>query len=145
MSKLEDTNKMYFKIGEVSEISGVKPHVLRYWETEFKVAKPMRSKAQQRVYRRSDLEKILLIKTLLYDDKYSIAGAKKKLREILKQKKAESAKPKAVKVVPEVKSEPAAQVETEQRDQIEFCFDHRKKEIIKEIKSLLFSVKESLE
>jgi DNA-binding transcriptional MerR regulator len=120
---------MYFKIGEVSEIAGIKPHVLRYWESEFKVAKPMRSKAQQRVYRRSDLEKILLIKTLLYEDKYSIAGAKKKLREIIKHKKHE-----------ETKAEQVASP-----DQIEFCFDEKTvKKKLKEIKNLLISLKESL-
>lgn len=139
MSKLEDTNKMYFKIGEVSEISGVKPHVLRYWETEFKVAKPMRSKAQQRVYRRSDLEKILLIKTLLYEDKYSIAGAKKKLREILKQKKAESTGVKKEEV-----KKTSGKVE-KVKGQIAFSFDQRQREMLKEIKSLLVSVKKSLE
>jgi DNA-binding transcriptional MerR regulator len=122
--------KMYFKIGEVSEISGVKPHVLRYWETEFKIAKPMRSRSQQRVYKKSDVDKILLIKKLLYEDKYSIAGAKKKLREIIRQKKSEETKSKAARKV----------------DQTEFCFDEKKlKKNLKEVKKLLISVKESLE
>jgi DNA-binding transcriptional MerR regulator len=124
---------MYFKIGEVSEISGVKPHVLRYWETEFKVAKPMRSKAQQRVYKRSDLEKILLIKTLLYEEKYSIAGAKKKLREIIRQRKNVDKVDEKVTVAKD-------------RSQIELSFDEKNlKEKLTEIKRLLIDVKESLE
>lgn len=75
------TDKLYFKIGEVAEIVGVAPHVLRYWETEFATLRPQKSRTQQRVYRRSDVATLLRIKRLLYVEKFTIAGARKQLRE----------------------------------------------------------------
>lgn len=75
------TDKLYFKIGEVSEIVGVQPYVLRYWETEFKTIRPQKTRSQQRVYRRRDVETLLRIKHLLYDQKFTIAGARKQLRD----------------------------------------------------------------
>lgn len=74
------TDKLYFKIGEVAEIVGVAAHVLRYWETEFAIVKPEKSRSQQRVYRRKDVENLLRIKHLLYERKFTIAGAKQQLR-----------------------------------------------------------------
>ena len=74
-------NKLYFKIGEVSEITGVKPYVLRYWETEFNIVKPSKTRTNQRLYRRKEVELIIEIKRLLYDEKFTIAGAKKVLME----------------------------------------------------------------
>ena len=73
--------KLYFKIKEVSEITGVEPYILRYWESEFNIIKPSRTKSKQRLYRRKDLELILEIKKLLYEEQFTIAGAKKKLKE----------------------------------------------------------------
>jgi DNA-binding transcriptional MerR regulator len=75
------TDKLYFKIGEVAEIVGVAPHVLRYWETEFATLRPQKSRTQQRVYRRRDVAMLLRIKRLLYVEKFTIAGARKQLRE----------------------------------------------------------------
>lgn len=75
------TDKLYFKIGEVAEIVGVAPHVLRYWETEFSALRPRKSRTQQRVYRRRDVATLLRIKHLLYVDRFTIAGARKQLRE----------------------------------------------------------------
>ncbi|GBC77311.1 HTH-type transcriptional repressor BluR [bacterium HR08] len=72
-------DKLYFKIGEVCEITGVQPHVLRYWETEFPQLAPEKNRAGQRVYKRRDIELILKIKKLLYEDKFTIAGARKRL------------------------------------------------------------------
>ena len=72
-------DKLYFKIGEVSEIIGVEPYVLRYWETEFPALKPTKSRSQQRMYRKRDVELLIEIKRLLYDEMYTIAGAKKQL------------------------------------------------------------------
>jgi DNA-binding transcriptional MerR regulator len=72
-------DKLYFKIGEVSEIIGVEPYVLRYWETEFPALKPSKSRSQQRMYRKRDVELLIEIKRLLYDEMYTIAGAKKQL------------------------------------------------------------------
>jgi len=75
------SDKLYFKIGEVAEIVGVAPYVLRYWETEFKAIRPQKSRAKQRVYRRRDVETLLRIKHLLYDKKFTIAGARQQLNE----------------------------------------------------------------
>ena len=71
--------KLFFKIGEVCEIAGVQAHVLRYWETEFPMLAPQKNRAGQRTYRRRDVELALRIKELLYDEQYTIAGAKKRL------------------------------------------------------------------
>lgn len=73
-------DKLYFKIGEVSNIAGIPPYVLRFWETEFKMISPKRTPAGQRQYRKNDVELILTIKHLLYDKKYTIQGAKRHLR-----------------------------------------------------------------
>lgn len=75
------SDKLYFKIGEVSEIVGVAPHVLRYWETEFKTVKPQKSRTKHRVYRRRDVALLLKIKHLLYAQKFTIAGARQQLKE----------------------------------------------------------------
>ena len=74
-------DKLYFKIGEVCKISGVEPYILRYWESEFKLVKPYRTKSNQRLYRKKDVESILKIKKMLYEDKFTIAGAKLKLKD----------------------------------------------------------------
>jgi len=78
---IEIPDKTYFRIGEISKILGVEPYVVRYWETEFRTVRPIRTKSEQRLYRRKDLE-ALLIKKLLYQDRFTIAGAKKKLQEM---------------------------------------------------------------
>jgi len=80
-------DKLYFKIGEVAEIVGVKPYVLRYWETEFSDIAPGKSKTNQRLYKRKEVEKILKIRDLLYREKYTISGARKRLKEITKDGK----------------------------------------------------------
>lgn len=74
-------DKLYFKIGEVAELTGVKPHVLRYWESEFAAIRPVKSRSRQRLYRRKDIETVLRIKELLYGQGFTIAGARNKLRE----------------------------------------------------------------
>ena len=71
--------KLFFKIGEVCELAGVQAHVLRYWESEFSLLAPQKNRAGQRVYRKRDVEIALRIKELLYEDQYTIAGAKKRL------------------------------------------------------------------
>ena len=75
-------DKRYYRIGEVSKITGVKPYVLRYWESEFRWMAPQKSRSKQRLYRRRDIDMILLIKKLLYEQRFTIAGARKKLRDI---------------------------------------------------------------
>lgn len=110
-------NKLYFKIGEVSKITGVEPYVLRYWESEFKAIKPSRTQSKQRIYRKRDVELILEIKKMLYEEKLTIAGAQKKLRELnLRGKK-----------------------------QLRFDFNKKDhKSILKEIKKELISIREML-
>ncbi len=76
--------KLFFKIGEVCDISGVQAHVLRYWESEFPMLAPQKNRAGQRTYRKRDVEMVLRIKELLYEDQYTIAGAKKKLHNDLR-------------------------------------------------------------
>ncbi len=73
-------DKLYFKIGEVADLTGVKPHVLRYWEAEIGTIRPTKNRHQQRLYRRRDIELILRLKDLLYAQGYTIAGARKLLR-----------------------------------------------------------------
>ncbi|MFP4193994.1 MAG: MerR family transcriptional regulator [Desulfobacterales bacterium] len=78
-------DKLYFRIGEVTEITGLAAYVLRFWESEFSAINPKRTESGQRLYRRSDIENILKIKHLLYDKKFTIEGAKKHLKQQAKQ------------------------------------------------------------
>jgi DNA-binding transcriptional MerR regulator len=71
--------RLYYSITEVAGMTGVRPHVLRYWETEFKALRPKKNRAGNRIYRSGDIKLILLIKKLLYEDGFTIAGAKRKL------------------------------------------------------------------
>lgn len=80
-------DKIYFKIGEVSEIVGVEPYVLRYWETEFDVLKPSKAPSRHRLYKKRDVELLLDIKRLLYSDGFTIEGARKKLKANKKEDK----------------------------------------------------------
>ena len=75
-------DKAFFKIGEASRLVGVKPYVLRYWETEFRSLRPQKTKSQQRLYRRSDVELLLKIRHLLYEKRFTIEGARARLREL---------------------------------------------------------------
>ena len=77
-----DAGKRYYRIGEVSRITGVKPYVLRYWESEFRWMAPAKSRSKQRLYRQRDIEVIQLIKRLLYEEKFTIKGARRKLQEM---------------------------------------------------------------
>ena len=72
--------KLYFRIGEVAELVGVEPHVLRYWEREFRSIRPTKSAKGQRVYSRRDVENLMRVRALLYREGFTIAGAKKKLQ-----------------------------------------------------------------
>ena len=75
-------DKRYFRIGEVSRIVGVKPYVLRYWESQFPPLRPKRADSRQRVYKREDIETLGAIKKLLYEERLTIAGAKNRLKAI---------------------------------------------------------------
>lgn len=79
-------DRLYYRIGEVSRITGIKPHVLRYWESEFKVIKPHKGVSFQRLYRKKDLDLIMKIKSLLYEEGFTISGAKRKIRDLEKMK-----------------------------------------------------------
>jgi DNA-binding transcriptional MerR regulator len=94
----EIPDKLYFKIGEVSELLGVEAYVLRYWETEFPVLSPKKSGTGHRLYRRKDVELLLRIKHLLYDKRFTIEGARQSL-----QTEAKAPKP----------SRPSKRVQTE--------------------------------
>lgn len=76
--------KIYYAIGEVCDLTGLKPHVLRYWETQFDVLNPTKNRAGNRVYRSKEIELVLLVKHLLYDEKYTIEGANQKLLDMRK-------------------------------------------------------------
>jgi DNA-binding transcriptional MerR regulator len=75
-------DRIYFRIGDVADLVGVKPYVLRYWESEFPMISPEKSATGQRVYRRGDVETLMLIRHLLYDERYSIEGARRRIREL---------------------------------------------------------------
>ncbi len=79
MAEKKIPNKLFFKIGEVCEITDTQPYVLRYWESEFPALAPAKNSSGQRIYRRRDIETVLRIKQLLYDEGFTIAGAKKRL------------------------------------------------------------------
>ncbi len=83
----EIPDKLYFKIGEVARICGVEPYVLRYWETEFREIVPVKSRTNQRLYRRKDIETVLAIKQLLHQDGFTIDGARRKIKENHRQEK----------------------------------------------------------
>lgn len=74
--------KVYYAIGEVCDLTGLKPHVLRYWESQFDVLNPTKNRAGNRVYRAKEIEVVLLVKHLLYEEKYTIEGAKQRLAEL---------------------------------------------------------------
>lgn len=80
--QLAASKKLYYRIGEVSELTGVKAHVLRYWETEFRWMTPPKSRSKQRLYRKRDIEFVWLLKRLLWDQRYTIAGARQRIQEL---------------------------------------------------------------
>lgn len=95
--------KLYFRIGEVASLVGVEPHVLRYWEREFRTIRPTKSAKGQRVYSRRDVENLMRVRELLYQEGFTIAGAKKKL---------ERGAIRHVDVAPAAESEPEAETAT---------------------------------
>src|SRR3954451_17276843 len=97
-------NKLFFKIGEVCEITDTQPYVLRYWESEFPALAPAKNSSGQRIYRRRDIETVLRIKQLLYEEGFTIAGAKKRLE----QEMAGRAETPGAPLPPESTPEPAA-------------------------------------
>ncbi len=135
--------KLYYKIGEVAKFTGIKTHVLRYWETEFKAIRPNKSRSNQRLYRKQDVELILRLKDLLYNQGFTIAGARKKLREKPAEKVAEIAV-EAPAAASQVKAK--KQVSAEASDQLALplsgSYDPK---LLKEIRQDLLRLKKSLE
>jgi DNA-binding transcriptional MerR regulator len=84
-AKAQLPDKLYFKIGEVAAIVGVQAYVLRYWESEFSMVKPAKTRSKHRLYRRKDVETLLQIKQLLHEQRFTIEGARKRLKGVQKQ------------------------------------------------------------
>ncbi len=109
MNTINIPDKKYFTIGEVSRLTGIKPFVLRYWESEFKLLRPVRRESGQRRYLHKDIELIATIKSLLYERRFSIAGAKIKLKEhnkkIDKQSELFEKDSAAISLIKEIKKE----------------------------------------
>lgn len=101
--------KLFFKIGEVCDITGVQAHVLRYWESEFPMLAPQKNRAGQRTYRKRDVEMALRIKELLYEDQYTIAGAKKKLASELRSASKLKVVPSPDMNAPQISPQPILQ------------------------------------
>ncbi len=95
--------KLYFRIGEVSELCSLPPYVLRFWETEFPQIKPVKGSTGQRMYRKKDVENVLRIKTLLYEEGFTIAGARQHLRAEIKTDKRQPALPFPAAVAADLK------------------------------------------
>jgi len=83
-------DKLFFSIGEVADLTGVPPYVLRYWESQFKIIAPEKNAAGQRIYRRREVDMIVTIRRLLYEEQFTIAGARRRLRESLKEQEDQS-------------------------------------------------------
>lgn len=124
-------DKLYYKIGEVAKFTGIKTHVLRYWETEFKAIRPNKSRSNQRLYRRQDVDLILHLKDLLYNQGFTIAGARKKLRE----------KPAKKETAPVVKEETVCTADDQLALPLASSVDPK---ILKEIRQDILRLKESL-
>lgn len=88
--KAQLPDKLYFKIGEVAALVGVKPYVLRYWESEFSIIRPTKGRSKHRLYRRRDVETLLQIKRLLHDERFTIEGARKRLKNRQKDEREQT-------------------------------------------------------
>jgi DNA-binding transcriptional MerR regulator len=136
--------KIFFKIGEVCDIVDVQAHVLRYWETEFPQLSPQKNRSGQRSYRRRDVEIALRIKELLYDDEYTISGARKKLQQDLREtsrlKIVPASPAKEEKFIREV---PAPKIEEFERSESLEMNDERR-EAIHNLASQLLELREML-
>lgn len=137
---LQVPDKLYYKIGEVAKVTGIKTHVLRYWETEFNAIRPNKSRSNQRLYRKQDVEIILRLKDLLYNQGFTIAGARKKLREKPARVVAETAAEPVALAVADPVSRPAA--DNQLNLPLAGSWD---KKILGEIRQDILRLKQSLE
>jgi DNA-binding transcriptional MerR regulator len=92
-------DKLFFKIGEVADIVGVKPHALRYWESEFPALRPKKTRGAHRQYSRRDVELAMLIRQLLHDEGFTIPGARKRIRELGRHQRTSPPEPRAQREV----------------------------------------------
>jgi DNA-binding transcriptional MerR regulator len=152
--------KIFFKIGEVCDIVDVQAHVLRYWETEFPMLSPQKNRSGQRTYRRRDVEMALRIKDLLYEDLYTIAGAKKRLQTEMREtsrlkivRSEASEEQDYIKPVEDLESiadaeleiedlELEPETENEQNDTV--ALDEEKRDALKSLTSQLLELREML-
>jgi DNA-binding transcriptional MerR regulator len=100
MSYVEIPQKLYFRIGEVSRLLSIPSHVVRYWESEFPVLQPKKSTSKHRLFRKSDVETLFTIKRLLYEEKYTIAGARRRLDDLKAEEAGIFAEEKPKKATP---------------------------------------------
>jgi len=98
-------NKLFYKIGDVAALLEIKTHVLRYWETEFPQLKPVKSRSNQRLYRRADVETALLIKDLLYRQGFTIAGALQQLKSASRASQSPTAPAAKTEILPDIRAE----------------------------------------
>ena len=96
------TDKLYYSISEVCSLTGLKPHVLRYWETAFPILKPSKNQSGNRIYKQDDIELIKLISKLLYEERYTIDGARQKIEEMSSQNQQMKLELKAATVPAEI-------------------------------------------
>ena len=152
--------KIFFKIGEVCDILDVQAHVLRYWETEFPMLSPQKNRSGQRTYRRRDVEMALRIKDLLYEDLYTIAGAKKRLQIEIKEGRKPKKVEKPVDESPLVDDDDidliSLEIDGEPSDQLSLAYsadsetkqtveiDDEKREALKSLASQLLELREML-
>jgi DNA-binding transcriptional MerR regulator len=136
MSAVAIPEKQYFKIGEISDILELEPYVLRYWESEFNIIKPSRTRSKQRLYHRKDLEILVEIKHLLYDERLTVAGAKIRLQKMKKQAITDKKKTKMIKSSASKKESDGQVVRTDDNPSFENLGDH---------KELLFDIRKELE
>jgi DNA-binding transcriptional MerR regulator len=136
MSAVVIPEKQYFKIGEISDILELEPYVLRYWESEFNIIKPSRTRSKQRLYHRKDLEILVEIKQLLYDERLTVAGAKIRLQKMKKQAITDKKKTKMIKSSTSKKESDGQVVRTDDNPSFENLGDH---------KELLFDIRKELE
>lgn len=117
-------DKMYFRIGETAEILKVKPYVLRYWETEFPDIKPVKSQSNQRLYKRKDVETLLVIKHLLYDEKFTINGARQHLKDTVRSQAKADELPGAEETAPDpISPKESSEIFSKLRSELGWCLE----------------------
>lgn len=120
-NRLTNQPKLFYRIQEAANLTGLKPSVLRYWETEFRELRPEKDASDQRRYRQSDLEVILAIRKLLYEDRFTIKGARARLREELRRMRQGGAAPAPADVEAQRPAEVVAEAEAEAEAPVEIA------------------------